>query len=246
MESLTFKVKQALSLQGETPADVTGHTFKSEDGSFPSNHRDEARVLPPNVTEAEFDKALEEFRKVVGRIHVEIVDMNTLMDGDYMHQPKTHDGFYVLDQKDLVASAVVRPGNTEDVQALVRIANKYKIPLWVTSIGRNLGYGGAARTYSNWPWLTIARVRGSVLLDMGARMNRILEVNEKYAYALVEPGVTFFDLYKYIQDHKLKLWVDVPDLGGGSILGNTVERGGKSPSGHAYNQSDILLTEIIS
>jgi len=76
----------------------------------------------------------------------------------------------------------------------------------------------------------IARVRGSVLLDMGARMNKILEVNEKFAYALVEPGVTFFDLYNYIQEHKLKLWVDVPDLGGGSILGNTVERGGRKYS----------------
>ena len=64
-------------------------------------------------------------------------------------------------------------------------------------------------------------------------MNRILEVNEKYAYALVEPGVTFLDLYKYIQDHKLKLWIDVPDLGGGSILGNTVERGGESRPCHA-------------
>jgi 4-cresol dehydrogenase (hydroxylating) flavoprotein subunit len=71
-----------------------------------------------------------------------------------------------------------------------------------------------------------ARVRGSILFDLGARMNRILEVNEKFAYALVEPGVTFFDMYKYIQDHNLKLWVDVPDLGGGSILGNTSERGG--------------------
>lgn len=57
-------------------------------------------------------------------------------------------------------------------------------------------------------------------------MNRILEVNEKFAYALLEPGVTFFDLYNYIQKHKLKLWIDVPDLGGGSILGNTTERGG--------------------
>jgi hypothetical protein len=149
MESLTSKVKQALSLQGESTANGTGHTFKSDDGAFPSNHRDEARVLPPNVIEADFDKALEEFREIVGRTHVETVDINTLMDGDYMHQPKSHDGFYVLDQNDLVASAVVRPGNTEDVQALVRIANKYKIPLWITSIGRNLGYGGAARTHCN-------------------------------------------------------------------------------------------------
>jgi 4-cresol dehydrogenase (hydroxylating) flavoprotein subunit len=59
-------------------------------------------------------------------------------------------------------------------------------------------------------------------------MNKILEVNEKFAYALVEPGVTFKDLYDYIQERKLPLWIDVPDLGGGSVLGNTIERGGRS------------------
>ena len=148
--SLTSKVKESLSLNGESKSapsvPKTGHTFKSDDGSLPSNHQAANRVLPPNVSESDFDAALEEFKQIVGSSHVETVDMNLLMDGDYMHQPKTHDCFYLLDQKDLVASAVVRPGNTEEVQALVRIANKYKIPIWVISIGRNLGYGGAART----------------------------------------------------------------------------------------------------
>jgi len=59
-------------------------------------------------------------------------------------------------------------------------------------------------------------------------MNKILEVNEKFAYALLEPGVTFIDLYNYLQEHKMKLWIDSPDLGGGSVLGNTIERGGRS------------------
>jgi FAD/FMN-containing dehydrogenase len=103
------------------------------------------RVLPPNISEADFDAALEEFRQIVGNTNVETVNLDTLVDGDYMHQPKTHDAFYMLGQEELVSSAVVRPGNTEEVQGLVRIANKYKIPIWVTSIGRNLGYGGAAR-----------------------------------------------------------------------------------------------------
>ncbi len=40
------------------------------------------------------------------------------------------------------------------------------------------------------------------------RMNRILEVNERNAYALVEPGVTYFDLYRDIQERGLKLWID--------------------------------------
>lgn len=65
-------------------------------------------------------------------------------------------------------------------------------------------------------------------------MNRILEVNVEGAYALVEPGVTFMDLHKYLVEHNLgdKLWVDMPGLGGGSVLGNTLERGvGFTPYG---------------
>jgi 4-cresol dehydrogenase (hydroxylating) flavoprotein subunit len=47
---------------------------------------------------------------------------------------------------------------------------------------KNNAYGGGA-----------PRLRGSVVLSL-RRMNRILEVNEELAYAVVEPGVTFFDL----------------------------------------------------
>jgi FAD/FMN-containing dehydrogenase len=58
-------------------------------------------------------------------------------------------------------------------------------------------------------------------------MNKILEVNTEDAYALVEPGVTFFDLHEYLVEYNLreKVWLDVPDVGGGSIIGNAVERG---------------------
>ena len=64
-----------------------------------------------------------------------------------------------------------------------------------------------------------------MVLDL-KRMNRILEVNEQNAYALVEPGVSYFDLYRYIQEKGLKLWVDVPDPGWGSPIGNSLDRGG--------------------
>ncbi|KAI4593653.1 hypothetical protein KJ359_009137 [Pestalotiopsis sp. 9143b] len=99
---------------------------------------------------------------------------------------------------------------------MVQLYNDFEIPLWPFSVGRNVGYGGAA-----------PRVSGSVGLDMGRHMNRILKVNTDGAYALVEPGVTFSDLHNYLVENNLrdKVWADVPDLGGGSILGNTVERG---------------------
>jgi len=63
-----------------------------------------------------------------------------------------------------------------------------------------------------------------VILDLH-RMKKIIEVNEEYAYAIVEPGVSFFDLYNYVQEKKLKLWPSVPAIGWGSVLGNTLERG---------------------
>ena len=72
---------------------------------------------------------------------------------------------------------------------------------------------------------------GSVVLDL-KRMNRVLEVNEQFGYALVEPGGSFFDLYNHIHSRGIKLWLDVPDPGWGSVLGTTLERGaGYTPYG---------------
>jgi FAD/FMN-containing dehydrogenase len=51
-------------------------------------------------------------------------------------------------------------------------------------------------------------------------MKRILEVNEKAAFAVVEPGVSFFDLYEHCRTHKLAVWPSMPAIAWGSVLGN--------------------------
>jgi len=56
-------------------------------------------------------------------------------------------------------------------------------------------------------------------------MSRILDVNEENATCLVEPGVSYFDLYRYIRANKLKLWIDCPDPGWGSLIGNALDHG---------------------
>lgn len=80
-------------------------------------------------------------------------------------------------------------------------------------------------------------VRGTVVLDLH-RMNKIIEVNEEYAYAIVEPGVSFIDSYEFIIENELELWPSIPALGWGSVLGNTTERGfGYTPGGeHSMQQ----------
>lgn len=113
-----------------------------------------------------------------------------------------------------LASAAVAPANVEEVQAVVRIANERGIPLYPISTGKNFGYGGPAPVLS-----------GSVVLDL-KRMNRILEVNEGNASCLVEPGVSYFDMYRHLQETGSRLWIDVPDPGWGSMVGNALDSGG--------------------
>lgn len=51
-------------------------------------------------------------------------------------------------------------------------------------------------------------------------MDKILEVSEKFAYAVVEPGVTFGDLYAYCVKNNIKVWPSTASLGWGSVVGN--------------------------
>jgi len=76
-------------------------------------------------------------------------------------------------------------------------------------------------------------MRGTVVLDL-SRMRKILEVNARFGYCAVEPGVGFFDLYEHLQANKDPLWMAVPGNAWGSVLGNAVDRG-NSPfrSAHA-------------
>ena len=133
---------------------------------------------PPGISEATFTSALEAFAGVVGDqwVLTSDADMHTYRDA---YTPLRNE------PDERVASAAVAPQSVEEVQEIVRIANRYKIPLYAISTGRNLGYGGSAPAYS-----------GSVVVDL-KRMNQIIEVNDSNHYAIVEPGVSYFDLYNY-------------------------------------------------
>jgi 4-cresol dehydrogenase (hydroxylating) len=121
--------------------------------------------------------------------------------------------------------AVLMPKSVEEVQAILRIANEHDTPVWASSQGRNKGYGGGA-----------PRVSGTFVLSL-RRMNRVLEVDEENCVALVEPGVRFFDLYDHLRQTGSKLWMSVPDLGGGSVIGNSLEHGlGYTPIGDHFGQ----------
>jgi 4-cresol dehydrogenase (hydroxylating) flavoprotein subunit len=162
------------------------------------------RVLPPGLAEAEFERALAAWRTSVGNAYV-------VSSADALASYR--DPFAPLQRDAFAASAALLPDSVDQVRDVLRIATQHRIPLWTVSTGRNFAYGGAA-----------PRLSGSVVLDL-QRMNRVIEVNETLAYALVEPGVSYFDLYTYLRSHGYSLWVDPPAAGWGSVVGNTLERG---------------------
>jgi len=163
--------------------------------------------LPTGLTAAVFADAMKEAQSVVGAEWVFTSDADVAL---------YRDAYSLLhgEPEERVASAAIAPKSVEEVQAVVRLCNVRGIPLYPISTGRNLGYGGSAPVYS-----------GSVVLDL-KRMNRIIEVNEGNASCLVEPGVSYFDMYQHLQATGSKLWLDVPDPGWGSMVGNALDSGG--------------------
>jgi 4-cresol dehydrogenase (hydroxylating) len=163
-------------------------------------------ILPPGVSERDFESALREFRSAVGDDWVFTTDED-------LHAYRDHFSYFKDQPNELIPSAAVGPNEVEQVQAIVRTANRYRIPLYAISTGKNFAYGGPS-----------PNVRGSVTVDL-KRMNRVLEVDASRNFAVVEPGVSYIDLYRYIQDRGLKVWIDTPDPGWGSPIGNALDHG---------------------
>jgi 4-cresol dehydrogenase (hydroxylating) len=161
-------------------------------------------LLPPNVSEQNLSKALDAFVAAIGSEYV-------LTDDE--EKAEFRDPFWFKDWDDYEAAAVLLPETVEEIQAIVRIANEHAVPIWVSSVGKNNGYGGSS-----------PRVRGSVVVNL-RRMNRVLEIDEELGYAVIEPGVRWFDLYDAIQAGGHKLRLSIADLGWGSVVGNTLDHG---------------------
>jgi glycolate oxidase len=92
---------------------------------------------------------------------------------------------------------VVMPGSTEEVQKIVLLANREKMP--IVPMGGGLTLSGICRP-----------LRGGIVLDM-KRMNRILEVNETSRYVLVEAGASQGMLQAHLKKHHPRLKHSIPD-----------------------------------
>lgn len=169
-------------------------------------------VLPRGVTPEEFDKALEKFRALLGDANV-LARPEQLVPYGKIMMP--------VENAAHAPSAALTAIHVEQVQGIVKICNEHRIPVYAISTGRNFGYGSAAPVQ-----------RGQVILDL-KKMNRIIKVDPEMCYALVEPGVTYQQLYDYINEHQLALMLSFPAPSAiAGPVGNTMDRGvGYTPYG---------------
>lgn len=108
---------------------------------------------------------------------------------------------------------VLYPKNSQQVQKCLQIANRYKITLHPISTGKNWGYGN------------IIPEKNSFILDLH-RLNKIIELNKKLGYVVIQPGVTFRQLFDYLRSENSGLIMtptgSSPET---SVIANTLERG---------------------
>ena len=123
------------------------------------------------------------------------------------------------------ADVIVRPETTEEVSEIVKIANKYKITIVPRGGGADLVGGSVSK--------------GGILIDL-TRMDRIIEINEKDFYCVVECGVTWGKLISTL--HPMGLTTGV--LGPGSGYSATIGGGLSNSTAGAGSTKYGLVPDI--
>jgi FAD/FMN-containing dehydrogenase len=128
---------------------------------------------------------------------------------------------------------VVAPETTQQVQKVVRLANRERIP--IVPMGNGMALTGL-----------VIPLKGGIVMDM-KRMNKILEVNEKARYAVVEGGTSQGVLKAYLQDHFPRLRHSLPDAPPvTTIAANVALHGqGRLTQQYGFNSDMVTGLEVV-
>jgi glycolate oxidase len=128
--------------------------------------------------------------------------------------------------------AVLLPTSTEQVQSIVRICHRERLPFVARGSGTGLS-GGALP------------VENGIVIGL-ARMNRILEVDFPNARVVVEPGVINLDVTGRIQHHEYFYAPDPSSQSICSIGGNVAENsGGAHCLKYGFTTTHVLGLEVV-
>ena len=128
--------------------------------------------------------------------------------------------------------AAVWPTTTEQVSAIMKLANREKFPVVPRGAGTSLA-GLAVAEY------------GGVILDLG-RMDKIIDINIEDRLAVVQPGVVYAELDRALSPHGFFF---PPDPASGSVctLGGNVatNAGGIKGAKYGTTKDYVLALEVV-
>ncbi len=158
----------------------------------------------------------------------EIVPTDRLLAGDAA-EDYTHDE--ALGGQPQTPACVVFPISTDEVSAILRVANEHGVA--VTARGSGTGLSGAA-----------IPVAGGLVVSF-ERMNRIIEIDAENQVAVVEPGVTLAQLEEATAGHGL-VYPVFPGEYSASIGGNVgTNAGGMRAVKYGVTRHQVLGLEAV-
>jgi FAD/FMN-containing dehydrogenase len=125
---------------------------------------------------------------------------------------------------------VVAPKTTEQVQKVVQLANREKIP--IVPMGNGMALTGL-----------VIPLKGGIVMDM-KRMNKILEVNERARYAVVEGGTSQGVLKAHLQNHYPHLRHSLPDAPPTTTIAANVALHGQGRLTQQYGFNSDMVTGL--
>jgi FAD/FMN-containing dehydrogenase len=158
-----------------------------------------------------------------------------------------HEGNFSNDPKDIAAfqlsnpiidsavrpSHIVRPSKVDELQELLRLANKSGLNLTVASSTGSHSKGGFSATKEN------------ILIDLSI-WKRIPWINRRNRVCLIEPGVTYGELLQALQPHGMTIPMPLSPRSGKSVIASVMDREPTSWPNRQWDISDpVAGTEFI-
>src|SRR5512141_1249102 len=173
------------------------------------------------VTSASNPEVLEKLRAIVG-------DENVIADPEKV-EPYGADAV----KEKFPPEADVFPESTEQMVAILKLANEYLFP--VTARGGGVGYTGGA-----------VPVDGGVVVGTD-RMNKILEINVDDLYAVCQPGIRTFEIQQAVEKQGLMFAPDPASYKDSFIGGNIAENaGGMRTPKYGVTKHHVLGLEVVT
>jgi len=139
---------------------------------------------------------------------------------------------YDATQRESLPWAVVRPRSSQEISAILKLANRERFPVVPRGAGSGMSGGSIP-------------VQGGVVLSL-ERMNHILEIDEQDFIAVVEPGVITGDLQREVESRGLFYPPDPSSNKFCTLGGNVAEcAGGLRAVKYGVTKDYVLGLEVV-